>query len=198
MAKRGGESAERQTRRGPLASRSALRTLLSLAFAVTGVIFAVGLILAGRGALADVLRDVLAPWFGAGRWLVPGLLIVFAVWIERRSASASRVPLRIALSLFAIVGLLALIEIVAPTHGGRIGSIAGGGAASLRVRLRRCDLHCSQMCASGQCAAHLALQSNCRRCRAFAPWSSTPQYRLKALRRRRLLGGGEGSPSTPR
>ena len=131
MAKRGGESTGRQTRRGPLASRSALRTLLSLAFAVTGVIFAVGLILPGRGALADVLRDVLAPWFGAGRWLVPVLLISFAVWIERRSASASRVPLRIALSLLALVGLLALVEIVFPTHGGRIGSIAGGGAASL-------------------------------------------------------------------
>ena len=131
MAKRGGESAGRQTRRGPLASRSALRTLLSLAFAVTGVIFAVGLILPGRGALADVLRDVLAPWFGAGRWLVPVLLIGFAVWIERRAATASRVPLRIALSLLALVGLLALVEIVFPTHGGRIGSIAGGGAASL-------------------------------------------------------------------
>jgi DNA segregation ATPase FtsK/SpoIIIE-like protein len=78
-----------------------------------------------------VLRDVLAPWFGAGRWLVPVLLISFAVWIERRSASASRVPMRIALSLLAIVGLLALVEIVFPTHGGRIGSIAGGGAASL-------------------------------------------------------------------
>jgi S-DNA-T family DNA segregation ATPase FtsK/SpoIIIE len=131
MAKRGGESTGRQTRRSPLASRSALRTLISLAFAVTGVIFAVGLILPGRGALADVLRDVLAPWFGAGRWLVPVLLISFAVWIERRSASASRVPLRIALSLLALVGLLALVEIVFPTHGGRIGSIAGGGAASL-------------------------------------------------------------------
>lgn len=131
MAKRGGESTGRQARRSPLASRSALRTLLSLAFAVTGVIFAVGLALPGRGALADVLRDVLAPWFGAGRWLVPLLLISFAVWIERRSASASRVPLRIALSLLALVGLLALVEIVFPTHGGRIGSIAGGGAASL-------------------------------------------------------------------
>jgi S-DNA-T family DNA segregation ATPase FtsK/SpoIIIE len=41
------------------------------------------------------------------------------------------VPLRIALSLLALVGLLALVEIVFPTHGGRIGSIAGGGAASL-------------------------------------------------------------------
>jgi DNA segregation ATPase FtsK/SpoIIIE-like protein len=131
MAKRGGESTGREARRGPLASRSALRTLLSLAFAVTGVIFAVGLILPGRGALADVLRDVLAPWFGAGRWLVPVLLIGFAVWIERRAATASRVPLRIALSLLALVGLLALVEIVFPTLGGRIGSIAGGGAASL-------------------------------------------------------------------
>ena len=131
MAKRGGESTGRQTRRGPLASRSALRTLISLAFAVTGVIFAVGLILPGRGALADVLRDVLAPWFGAGRWLVPVLLIGFAVWIERRAATASRVPLRIALSLLALVGLLALVEIVFPTYGGRIGSLAGGGAASL-------------------------------------------------------------------
>jgi S-DNA-T family DNA segregation ATPase FtsK/SpoIIIE len=105
--------------------------LLSLAFAVTGVIFAVGLILPGRGALADVLRDVLAPWFGAGRWLVPVLLIGFAVWIERRLATASRVPLRIGLSVLAIVGLLALVEIVFPTYGGRIGNIAGGGAASL-------------------------------------------------------------------
>ena len=131
MAKRGGEGTGREARRGPLASRSALRTLLSLAFAVTGVIFAVGLILPGRGALADVLRDVLAPWFGAGRWLVPVLLIGFAVWIERRAATASRVPLRIALSLLALVGFLALVEIVFPTHGGRIGSIAGGGAASL-------------------------------------------------------------------
>ena len=131
MAKRGGESTGRQTRRGTLASRSALRTLLSLVFAVTGVIFAVGLALPGRGVLADELRNQLAPWFGAGRWLVPVLLISFAVWIERRSASASRVPLRIALSLLALVGLLALVEIVFPTHGGRIGSIAGGGAASL-------------------------------------------------------------------
>ncbi|MFM9128892.1 MAG: hypothetical protein ACKOPF_03425, partial [Candidatus Limnocylindrus sp.] len=131
MAKRVGESAGRKSQRGSLASRSALRTLLSLAFAVTGVIFAVGLALPGRGALADVLRDVLAPWFGAGRWLIPALLIGFAIWIERRAATSSRVPLRIGLSLLALVGLLAIVEIVFPSHGGRIGSIAGGGAASL-------------------------------------------------------------------
>lgn len=131
MAKRGGGNSGQSSSRRPLASRSALRTLLSLSFAVTGVIFAVGLLLPGRGALADVLRDVLAPWFGAGRWAIPVLLVGFAIWIERRSATASRVPLRIALSLLAVVALLAIVEIVFPTHGGRIGILAGGGAASL-------------------------------------------------------------------
>ncbi|MFZ9352560.1 MAG: DNA translocase FtsK [Candidatus Limnocylindrus sp.] len=131
MARRRGEATNGERRRGPLASRSALRTLLSLALAVTGVIFAVGLVLPGRGALADVLRDVLAPWFGAGRWAVPALLIGFAIWIERRSSTSSRIYVRIGLSLVSIVAALALVEIVFPTHGGRIGSIAGGGAASL-------------------------------------------------------------------
>ena len=131
MAKRGGEVASRGKRQSPLATRSALRTLVSLAFAVTGVIFAVGLLLPGRGAVADILRDVLAPWFGAGRWFVPVVLIMFAVWIERRASTSSRVRLRIGLALLAIVAILALVEILAPTHGGRIGHIAGGGASSL-------------------------------------------------------------------
>ena len=131
MARRREESAKTQSRRGPLASRSALRTLLSLAFAVTGVIFAVGLILPGRGALADLLRDVLAPWLGAGRWALPALLVGFAIWIERRAAHTSRAYVRIAPALLSLVAILALVEIVFPTHGGRIGSIAGGGAASL-------------------------------------------------------------------
>ena len=131
MAKRGGQGARRTSERPALASRSALRSLISLSCAVTGVIFAVGLLLPGRGALADLLRDVLAPWFGAGRWAIPVLLIVLGLWIERRSATSTRAPLRIALSIVALVAVQGLIEIVAPTHGGRIGVIAGGRAASL-------------------------------------------------------------------
>lgn len=42
-------------------SGAAVRTLIFLAFAVTGVVLAVGLILPGRGLLADALRDILAP-----------------------------------------------------------------------------------------------------------------------------------------
>ena len=63
-----------------LASRSAVRTIIFLACAVTGVVLAVGLLLPGRGLLADALRDVIAPWFGAGRWILPPALIGFGIW----------------------------------------------------------------------------------------------------------------------
>lgn len=131
MAKRANEQPQRSARSRSLASRSALRSITSLALAVTGVILAVGLLLPGRGALADLLRDVVAPWFGLGRWLLPALLIALAIWVERRMASATRVALRLALSTLFFVGFLAIVELLFPSHGGRIGVIAGGGAASL-------------------------------------------------------------------
>jgi indolepyruvate ferredoxin oxidoreductase len=75
-------------------SGAAARTLVFLAFAVTGVVLAVGLILPGRGLLADALRDILAPWFGAGRWLLPPALIAFGIWFERRAEKSRASILR--------------------------------------------------------------------------------------------------------
>ena len=112
-------------------SGAAARTLVFLAFAVTGVVLAVGLILPGRGLLADALRDILAPWFGAGRWLLPPALIAFGVWFERRAEKSRASILRAALAAAALPALLAIIEILFPGHGGLIGSIAGNGVASL-------------------------------------------------------------------
>ena len=112
-------------------SGAAARTLVFLAFAVTGVVLAVGLILPGRGLLADALRDILAPWFGAGRWLLPPALIAFGIWFERRAEKSRASILRAALAAAALPALLAIIEILFPGHGGLIGSIAGNGVASL-------------------------------------------------------------------
>jgi len=106
-------------------SGAAARTLVFLAFAVTGVVLAVGLILPGRGLLADALRDILAPWFGAGRWLLPPALIAFGVWFERRAEKSRASILRAALAAAALPALLAIIEIIFPERGGLIGSIAG-------------------------------------------------------------------------
>ena len=112
-------------------SGAAARTLVFLAFAVTGVVLAVGLVLPGRGLLADALRDILAPWFGAGRWLLPPALIGFGVWLERRAEKSRASAFHAALGIAALPALLAVIEILFPGHGGLIGSIAGNGAANL-------------------------------------------------------------------
>jgi len=112
-------------------SGAAARTLVFLAFAVTGVVLAVGLILPGRGLLADALRDVLAPWFGAGRWMLPPALIAFGVWYERSGEKSARDALRALLAIAALPALLAIVEILLPGRGGIIGGIAGGGVASL-------------------------------------------------------------------
>ena len=114
-----------------IVSGAAARTLVFLFFAVTGVVLAVGLILPGRGLLADALRDILAPWFGAGRWLLPPALIAFGVWFERRAERSRASILRAALAIAALPALLAIIEIVFPERGGLIGSIAGNGVANL-------------------------------------------------------------------
>ena len=120
-----------RTNGGRLISAAAARTLVFLAFAVTGVVLAVGLILPGRGILADALRDVLAPWFGAGRWLLPPALIAFGVWYERSGEKSARDALRAILAIAALPALLAIVEILLPGRGGIIGGIAGGGVASL-------------------------------------------------------------------
>ncbi|MGI9096324.1 MAG: DNA translocase FtsK 4TM domain-containing protein [Candidatus Limnocylindrus sp.] len=116
---------------GRFASSSALRTIIFLAFAVTGVVLAVGLLLPGRGLLADALRDVIAPWFGAGRWILPPALIGFGIWYERRAESATRLQIRITLALVALIALHAIIEILLPGRGGAIGRIAGNGLSGL-------------------------------------------------------------------
>ena len=116
---------------GRVISGAAARTLVFLAFAVTGVVLAVGLILPGRGLLADALRDVLAPWFGAGRWMLPPALIAFGVWFERSGEKSARDALRALLAIATLPALLAIVEILLPGRGGIIGGIAGGGVASL-------------------------------------------------------------------
>ena len=125
MARRSRTPRGRDGSGSPIVSGAAARTLVFLLFAVTGVVLAVGLILPGRGLLADALRDVLAPWFGAGRWLLPPALITFGVWFERRAEKSRASILHAVLAIAALPALLAIIEIILPERGGLIGSIAG-------------------------------------------------------------------------
>ncbi len=46
-----------------------------------GAITLIALVLPGRGALTDLWRDSIAPWFETGRWLLPFLLLAGGWWI---------------------------------------------------------------------------------------------------------------------
>ena len=131
MARRNQQARGQRNDGARIISGAAGRTLVFLAFAVTGVVLAVGLLLPGRGLLADALRDVLAPWFGAGRWALPPALIGFGIWYERQTVKSVSDVVRAALAIGSLPALLAIVEIVAPGHGGVIGKITGGGVATL-------------------------------------------------------------------
>jgi hypothetical protein len=108
-------------------SPDVVRSLVGLVLLVLGAVILIGLVLPGRGALTDWIRDVIAPWFGTGRWLLPFLLIGAGVYVERAGGPRSGWPRVLAggaLAYAAFLGLIALLEeagVMADRSGGRIG-----------------------------------------------------------------------------
>ena len=60
-----------------------VRSIVAIVFLVLGIVVLVGLLLPGKGALTDWILQVVAPWFGAGRWLLPFLFIGLGIHLER-------------------------------------------------------------------------------------------------------------------
>ncbi|HYN48472.1 MAG TPA: DNA translocase FtsK 4TM domain-containing protein, partial [Candidatus Nanopelagicales bacterium] len=132
-------------RRAPRRSRSAfarvnpdvVRSIVAIVFLVVGIIILVGLLLPGKGALTDWILRVIAPWFGAGRWLLPFFLIGLGVYLERahgpRAGWARTVAgMTIAyLALLPIGTLLADAGFLKEGSGGRIGRLIADPLSSL-------------------------------------------------------------------
>ncbi|HEX9044404.1 MAG TPA: DNA translocase FtsK [Candidatus Limnocylindrales bacterium] len=66
------------------------RSIVGLSLLVVGAVILIGLMLPGQGKLTDVLRDWIAPWFGAGRWLLPFLLLAAGWYVEWGPGSKPR------------------------------------------------------------------------------------------------------------
>jgi len=118
-------------------SPDVVRSLVGLVLLVLGVVILIGLVLPGRGALTDWIRDVYAPWFGTGRWLLPFLLIGSGVYVERAGGPRSGWPRVLAggaLAYAAFLGLLALLGdagVLEGRSGGRIGEAMAGALSRL-------------------------------------------------------------------
>ena len=132
--------APRRSASRPLLARvnpDVVRSIVAIVFLVVGVVILVGLLLPGKGALTDWILDVIAPWFGAGRWLLPFLLIGLGVHLERAHGPRPGWIRTVAGMTIAYAAFLAMVTVLAdagflkPASGGQIGRLIADPLARL-------------------------------------------------------------------
>ncbi len=122
---------------GPRLSAEVTRSIVAVVFLVLGVVILVGLLLPGKGALTDWIINVIAPWFGTGRWLLPILLIGLGIHIERARGPRDgwmRAVFGTTIAYVALLGLISLLESVGTLEnrtGGTLGNIVASPLAGL-------------------------------------------------------------------
>ena len=108
----------------PRLSPDVTRSLVAVVLLVLGAVILIGLVFQGRGALTDWILNVIAPWFGSGRWLLPFVLIGLGVWLERAGGVRAGWLRTLAGSAIAYAAALALIALLA--DGGMLDGRSGG------------------------------------------------------------------------
>ncbi|MBP1704614.1 MAG: cell division protein FtsK/SpoIIIE [Chloroflexi bacterium] len=110
------------------------RSVIAVSLMVIGAILLVGLLLPGKGALTDGIRNIIAPWFGTGRWLLPFLLLGAGWYVEwgpgkRPGSGWGRTLIGLSIAYVALLGIIAVLEdagLADGRSGGRIGDALGG------------------------------------------------------------------------
>ncbi len=112
-------------------SPAVIRSLIGILLAVLGAVLAIALILPGEGRLTDLVRDDIAPFFGAGRFALPVVLLVSGWYLEwgpgrEPGAPWGRTLLGIAMAYAGFLGLIQLAGFSGEFTGGRIGRFLVG------------------------------------------------------------------------
>ena len=112
--------AVRRRRRKVHVAPDLVRQILGVLFLILGVTVLIGLTLKG-GQLTDLELNLIAPWFGSMRWLLPLLLIPLGYYLERANGEHWDWQLTVfgtAVAYLAAVGLGSLID---ERWGGTVG-----------------------------------------------------------------------------
>jgi len=114
-----------------------VRSIVAIVFLIVGIVLLVGLLLPGKGALTDWILQVIAPWFGAGRWLLPFLLVGLGIYLERARGPRAGWARTVAGMTIAYVALLPMVTLLADAgylkegSGGRVGRLIADPLGSL-------------------------------------------------------------------
>ncbi len=122
------------------------RSLVGVLLLALGAITLVALALPGQGQLTDWWRDSVAPFFGAGRWALPFVLIASGWYLEwgpgRRPSSGWQLTLvALFVSFASMLGLLKVLGLARAGHIGKFmsdllsGLVTTPGAAVLLLAI---------------------------------------------------------------
>jgi DNA segregation ATPase FtsK/SpoIIIE-like protein len=99
-----------------------VRSLFGLTLLVLGVVMLIMLFLpAEEGTLTGWARDLVVPFFGSGRWLLPFLLLGAGAYVEWNGALDRGWQWRLVAGAVAYIALLGVIEFLPERGGGHIG-----------------------------------------------------------------------------
>src|SRR5450756_1482506 len=89
-----------------------VRIILGTMMLILGVMLLIGLFVPSGGVLTNYIRDIVAPWFGTVRWLLPFVLLLLGYYLYRAQSDNSDWQLTLlgsAVSYLSFLGVVGLV-----------------------------------------------------------------------------------------
>ncbi|HEU6440462.1 MAG TPA: DNA translocase FtsK 4TM domain-containing protein, partial [Terriglobales bacterium] len=92
---------------------------------ILGIMLLIGLFIPSGGSLTDFIRNIVAPWFGTPRWLLPFVLLLLGYYLYRAQSDNSDWQLTLLGSAVSYLSLLGVVGLVTANdtlpRGGGVG-----------------------------------------------------------------------------
>jgi S-DNA-T family DNA segregation ATPase FtsK/SpoIIIE len=107
-----------------------VRIILGTAMLILGIMLLIGLFIPTGGSLTDFIRNMVAPWFGTMRWLLPFVLLTLGYYLYRAQEDNSDWELTLVGSGVAYASLLGFVGLVTRDAAKPRGGAIGGAVAN--------------------------------------------------------------------